>query len=87
MSDARFFNFMFFFLFQGSLALSFEKQYRPLQWFPTFYWCISLFAHFGTFHSSLVRVRRLVLTTIGTMVFIDDNNLINESGTNTICCL
>jgi len=37
------------------------------------------------FHSSPVGICRLVLTTIGTMVFIDDNNLINESGTKTIC--
>jgi len=33
-----------------------------------------------------IRVRRLVITTIGTMVFIDDKNLINKSGTKTICC-
>jgi len=46
----------------------------------------SSFAHFGTFHSSPVWVRRPVLTTIRTMVFIDDNNLINKSGTKTICC-
>jgi len=42
-------------------------------------------AHFGTVHSSHVRVRRFVLTATGTMVFIDDNNLINKSGTRTIC--
>jgi len=29
----------------------------------------------------IVRVRRLVLTAIGTMDFIEDNNLINKSGT------
>ena len=45
------------------------------------------FAYFGTFHSSLVRVRRLVVTTIGTMVFIDHNNLINKSETKTIFML
>ena len=28
----------------------------------------------------------LVITTIGIMVFIDDKNLINKSGTKTICC-
>jgi len=33
-----------------------------------------------------IRVRRLVITTIGTMVFIDDKNLINKIGTKTICC-
>ena len=33
-----------------------------------------------------VRVRRLVITTIGKMVSIDGKNLINESGTKTICC-
>jgi len=38
------------------------------------------------FHSSPVRVRRLVLTAIGKMVFIDDKNLINKSGTKTMCC-
>jgi len=36
------------------------------------------------FHSSLVGFRRLVLTRIGTIAFIDDNNLINKSGTKTI---
>jgi len=36
--------------------------------------------------SSPVRVHRLVITTIGTMVFTDDNNLNNKSGTKTICC-
>jgi len=35
------------------------------------------------FHSSPVRVRRLVLTTIETMVFVDNNNLINKSDTKT----
>jgi len=34
----------------------------------------SSFAHFGTFHFSPVRVRWQVFTTIGTMVFIDNNN-------------
>ena len=29
-------------------------------------------------------IRRLVITSIGTMVFIDDKNLINKSGTKTI---
>ena len=33
----------------------------------------------------IVRVRKLVLTTIGTMVFSDDNNLTYKSGTKTIC--
>ena len=36
------------------------------------------------FLSSPVRVRSLLLTTIGTIVYIDDNNLINISGTKTI---
>ena len=35
--------------------------------------------------ASAVRVRRLVLTKIGAMVCIDDNNLINKSRTKTIC--
>jgi len=50
-------------------------------------------AHFGTFHSSPVEHSfltcsglRLVLTTIGTMVYIDGNNLIKKSGKKTICC-
>jgi len=33
----------------------------------------------------LVRVHRLVFTTSGTMVFIDDNNLINKSRTKDAC--
>jgi len=32
----------------------------------------------------IVRVRREALTTTGTIFFIDDNNLINKSGTKTI---
>jgi len=31
-----------------------------------------------------VRARRLVITTIGTMIFIDDKNLIIKSGTKAI---
>jgi len=27
-----------------------------------------------------------MLTTTGTMVFTDDNNLIDKSGTKSICC-
>jgi len=38
------------------------------------------------FHSSPVRIRELVLTAIGTMVFIDEKNLINKSGTKAISC-
>ena len=53
---------------------------------PNLFWCIPPFAHFGAFHSSPVQVRWQLLTTIGTMVFIDDNNLINKSGTKTLCC-
>jgi len=34
----------------------------------------------------IVRVVRRLLTTIGTMVFIDDSNLISKSGTKRICC-
>jgi len=34
----------------------------------------------------VVRVHRLLLITIGTMVFVDDNNLIHKSGTKNICC-
>jgi len=41
--------------------------------------------HFETFTSYPVRVRRLVLITIGTIFFTDDNNLINKSGTKTNC--
>jgi len=37
------------------------------------------------FYSSLDQVRRLVLTASGTMVFIDDNILVNKSGTRIIC--
>jgi len=67
--------------------------YMLNQWFPTFF---DTFIHLlilelfippqWNFHSSPVQVRRLVLTTIGTMVFIDDNDLINKSGTKTVCC-
>jgi len=63
------------------------------QWFPTFFdaflpllileLCIP---PLWTALSSLVLVSRLVLTTIGTTLFIDDKNLINKSGTKTICC-
>ena len=35
---------------------------------------------------SVKKAGRLVLTTIGTIVFIDNNNLINKSGTKNICC-
>jgi len=63
------------------------------QWFPTF--CnaflslliLELFIPpLWNFHSFPVRVCNLVLTTIGTEAFVDDNNLIIKSGTKTICC-
>jgi len=38
-----------------------------------------------TFHLFPVRVCRLVSTTIGIMVFIMDNNLINKSWKKAIC--
>jgi len=56
-------------------------MFRLNQWFPTFFdaFLPSLLLELFTpplwnFHSSPVRVRRRVLTTIGTMVFTDDNN-------------
>ena len=56
------------------------------QWFPTFFdaflplLILELFIPpLSNVHSSPVRVHRQVLTTIGTTVFIDDNNLINKS--------
>jgi len=36
--------------------------------------------------AAYIRVRMLVITTIGTMVFIDDKNVISKIGTKTICC-
>jgi len=59
--------------FYSAISLRYSNS-RPVV--PNLFWCISPFAHFGTFHSSPVRFRRLVLTTIGTMVFIYGNNLI-----------
>jgi len=56
-----------------------------VQWSPTFLIHSSL-CSFGTFHSSPVRVCRLELTTIGTIVFTDDNNFINKCETKTVCC-
>jgi len=63
------------------------------QRFPTFFDAFHLFfifEHFvpplWNFQSSTVPVRRLLLTTNGTTVFIDDYNLIQKSGTKTICC-
>jgi len=54
------------------------------QWFPTFFdallpvLILELFIlPLLNFHSFPVRVRSLVLTTIGAMFFTDDNNLIN----------
>ena len=49
------------------------------------FWNFS-FLPYGTFNSSPVWIRRLVLTTIGTMALIDGNNLINKIGTKNICC-
>ena len=56
------------------------------QWFPTFFdaslplLILELFIPpLSNVHSSPVRVHRQALTTIGTTVFIDDNNLINKS--------
>jgi len=76
-----------------TVKLRLRGRVALFQWFPTFFdaflpllileLCIP---PQWTTHFSLVRVRRLVLTTIGTTVFIDDNNLINKSGTKTICC-
>ena len=37
------------------------------------------------FHFSPVRVRKLVLNIIGTMVFINEKNLIIKNGKETIC--
>jgi len=63
------------------------------QWFPNFFdaflplLILELFLPpLQNFHFSLAWVHMLVLPTIGTMVSIDDNNLINKSGTKTICC-
>ena len=65
----------------------------PAQWFPTFFdaflplLILKLFIPpLSNVHSSAVQLRWLVLTAMGTMVFIDDNNLINKRGTKTICC-
>jgi len=58
-----------------------------MQWFPTSFDAFLPLLILELFIPPLiVQVRRLVFTTIGTMVFIDDNNLINKSGTKTICC-
>ena len=61
------------------------EVYRLHQSFPTFFDAflalLSLelfFPPLWNVHSSLVRVRRLVSTTIGAMVFIDENNIINQ---------
>ena len=61
------------------------ELYRLLQSFATFFDAflplLSLelfFPPLWNVHSSLVRVRRLVSTTIGAMVFIDENNIINQ---------
>ena len=71
------------------------ELYRLHQSFPTFFDAflplLSLelfFPPLWNVYSSLVRVRRLVLTTIGAMVFIDENNIINQkkNKTKTICC-
>jgi len=63
----------------------FPPYYTSLQEYLIFQYILS---HLPlTCHGvAYVRVHRLVLTTIGTMVFIDDNNLINKSGTKSICC-
>ena len=65
------------------------ELYRLHQSFPTFFDAflplLSLelfFPPLWIVHSSLVRVRRLVSTTIGAMVFIDENNIINERKQN-----
>jgi len=58
-----------------------------MQWFPTSFDAFLPLLILELFIPPLiVQVRRLVFTTIGTMVFIDDNNLINKSWTKTICC-
>jgi len=61
------------------------------QSFPTFFDAflpLLILEHFipalWNVHSSPVRVRRLVLTTMGAMVFIEDISLIDKSGTKTI---
>jgi len=61
------------------------------QWFPTFFdaFLPLLILELSipplwNFHFSRVCVRRLLLTTIGTMVFIDDNHLIIKTGTKTM---
>jgi len=63
------------------------------QWFPTFFdtflplLIFKLFIpRLWNFKSSLVRVRKLAFTTIGTIVFIEDITLINKSETKTIYC-
>jgi len=62
------------------------------QWFPIFSEALLPLLILERFvpplwnvHSSPVRVRRLVFTTIGTIVFINANNMTNTSGTKTIC--
>jgi len=71
----------------------YPEHYGLGKWFPTFFdaflplLILELFIPLQySFHSSLTGVLRLLLTTIGTMIFIDDNHLINKSGTKTICC-
>jgi len=44
------------------------------------------FLRYGTFNASPAWIRRLVLTGIGTMVFIGGKNVVNKSGTEIICC-
>jgi len=64
-----------------------------IQWFPSFLDAFPpllileiYIPHLRNYHSLPVRVRRRVLTTTGTMVFGDNNNLINKSETKTIWC-
>ena len=51
---------------------------------PNLSWCIPPFVHCGNLYSTLVRARRLALTTVGTIVFVDNNDLINKSEAKTI---
>jgi len=51
------------------------------QWFPTLFDAFLPLLTLELFIPPLIfRVRRLVLTTLGTIVLIDDNNLFNKVG-------
>jgi len=73
----------FSFLPYDTNLLSFHPNYTSLHVYLTYQYILSHLS-FACHGVAYVRVRRLVLTTIGTMVFIDDNNLINKRGTKTI---